>query len=140
MAASRQPGALDPIWAGTLGGLLAMWCTFVPSFLWIFMGAPYVETLIGNHRLNAALSAVTAAVVGIILNLTLWFGLHTLFAVVEQTRHYGVTLNIPDFATLDWLALTLALAAIIAIFRFKMGVIPVLLGSCLAGMFFYVAA
>jgi chromate transporter len=140
IAASRQPGILDPMWAGTLGGLLAMWCTFVPSFLWIFMGAPYVEALIGNHRLNAALSTITAAVVGIILNLALWFGLHTLFTTVEQERYFGVTLSIPNVASLSWPALILSLAAMIAVFRFKLGVVPVLLGSCLAGMLFHVIA
>jgi chromate transporter len=137
MAAARQAVGIDPMLAGTLGGLLAMWCTFVPSFLWIFMGAPYVEALLGNHRLNAALSAVTAAVVGIILNLAIWFGLHTLFASVDQTRRFGVTLNIPDLASLNLPALVLALAAMIAMFRFRLGVIPVLLASCLAGMAFY---
>ena len=136
MGASRQPGALDPMLAGTMGGLLAMWCTFVPSFLWIFMGGPYVEALIGNRRLNAALSAITAAVVGIILNLAVWFGLHTLFGEVEQTHWFGVTLNSPDVASLSWPVLLLSLAAMVAIFRFRIGVVPVLLGSCLAGMAF----
>lgn len=140
MAASRQAAGLDPMLAGTLGGLLAMWCTFVPSFLWIFLGAPYVEALIGNQRLNAALSAVTAAVVGIILNLAIWFGLHTLFGQVEQVHRFGVTLNIPDFASLNGLALILALAAMIAVFHFRVGVVPLLLASCLAGMGFYLAA
>jgi chromate transporter len=104
------------------------------------IGAPYVEALIGNQRLNAALSAITAAVVGIILNLALWFGLHTLFASVEQISHFGVTLSIPNVTSLIWPALILSLAAMIAVFRFKLGVIPVLLGSCLAGIFFHVIA
>ena len=94
------------------------------------------EALIGNQKLNAALSAVTAAVVGIILNLAIWFALHTLFAQVDQTRRFGVTLTIPDLASLSWPALVLSLAAMIAIFRFKIGVIPVLLASCLAGIAF----
>ena len=65
--------------AGTLGGLLTTWVTFVPCFLWIFLGAPYVETLRGNKGLAGALGAITAAVVGVILNLSIWFALHTLF-------------------------------------------------------------
>src|SRR5882762_10919966 len=84
MAAFRHPGALDPVLAGTLGGVLAMWTTFVPSFIWIFLGGPYIEALIGNKSLNAALSAITAAVVGVILNLAVWFSLHTLFAQVAE--------------------------------------------------------
>src|SRR5437660_2280157 len=79
MAAFREPGSLPPMVAGTLGGLLTTWVTFVPCFLWIFMGAPYIEKLRGNTALNAALSAITAAVVGVILNLAIWFAIHTVF-------------------------------------------------------------
>ena len=77
--AYRDPGALSPLAAGTLGGLLATWVTFVPCFLWIFLGAPFIERLRGNPAVAAALSAITAAVVGVVLNLALWFALHTLF-------------------------------------------------------------
>src|SRR5580698_1271271 len=76
MAAYRQPGSLSPALAGTLGGVLAQWCTFVPSFIWIFMGAPYIESLRNNKALSAALAAITAAVVGVIANLSLWLTLH----------------------------------------------------------------
>jgi chromate transporter len=79
MAAYRDPGGLSPMVAGTLGGLLATWVTFTPCFLWIFLGAPFVEKLRGNKALNAALSAITAAVVGVILNLAIWFAIHTVF-------------------------------------------------------------
>ncbi len=85
MAAFREPGALPPLLAGTLGGLLATWVTFAPCFLWIFLGAPYIEALRGNKALAGALSAITAAVVGVILNLAIWFALHTLF---RQTRRF----------------------------------------------------
>jgi chromate transporter len=132
-AAARHGGTLDPMVAGTLGGLIAMWTTFVPSFLWIFLGGPYVEALIGNKRLNAALSAVTAAVVGVILNLALWLALHTLFA---QMRPVGF-LNLPVLGSVNWPALAIALAAMVAIFRFRIGIIPVLAGSCLAGIAFH---
>ena len=84
LAAFRDPGALSPLLAGTLGGLLATWVTFAPCFLWIFLGAPFVETLRGNQALAAALSAITAAVVGVILNLAIWFAIHTLFREVGR--------------------------------------------------------
>jgi len=132
MAAARHAGisTLDPMVAGTLGGLIAMWTTFVPSFLWIFLGGPYVEALIGNRRLNAALSAVTAAVVGVILNLALWLALHTLFAQMQRVGF----LNLPVLGSVNWAALGIAIAALVAIFHFRTGVIPVLAGSCLAGI------
>ena len=79
MAAYRDPGSLAPALAGTLGGLLTTWVTFTPCFLWIFLGAPFVETLRGNRALSGALSMITAAVVGVILNLALWFAIHTMF-------------------------------------------------------------
>jgi chromate transporter len=132
LAAARHAGisTLDPMIAGTLGGLIAMWTTFVPSFLWIFLGGPYVEALIGNRRLNAALSAVTAAVVGVILNLALWLALHTLFAQMQRVG----SLNLPVLGSVNWAALGIAIAAMAAIFRFRVGIIPVLAGSCLAGI------
>ena len=79
MAAYRHPGALPPLLAGPLGGLLATWCTFVPCFLWIGLGAPFIERLRDNKPLNGALAGITAAVVGVILNLAIWFALHTDF-------------------------------------------------------------
>ena len=130
LAAARAPEGLDPVWAGTLGGLIAMWSTFVPSFLWIFMGGPYVEALIGNQRLNAALSAVTGAVVGVILNLALWLAIHTLFAASMQIG----PLSVPVLASVNWAAAAIATAAMVAIFRFKAGIIPVLAASCVAGL------
>ena len=139
LAAFRNPGVLDPTLAGFLGGLLAMWVTFVPSFLWIFLGGPYVESLIGNKPLSAALSSITAAVVGVILNLAVWFALHTLFGVVDQ-RHFGpLVVSIPVLSTVDWRALALSAAAIIAIFRFKIGMIKVFVACSAIGAAYYVA-
>jgi len=140
MAAFRHPGPPNPAMAGTLGGVLAMWCTFVPSFLWIFLGGPYVEALIGNKTLNAALSAITAAVVGVVLNLAVWFALHTLFARVDQAHAYGLTLNIPVANTVVWPALAISAAAMVAIFRLKLGMIPVLVASCAAGVLIHFVA
>ena len=80
LAAWRDPGTMSPLLAATLGGLLTTWVTFTPCFLWIFFGAPFVEALRANKALGAALGAITAAVVGVILNLAVWFALHVLFA------------------------------------------------------------
>ena len=79
MAAFRDPGRLPPLLAGVLGGLLTTWVTFTPCFLWIFLGAPFIEVLRGNQALGAALSTITAAVVGVVMNLAVWFALHTVF-------------------------------------------------------------
>jgi len=134
MAAYRDPGTLSPMLAATLGGLLATWVTFVPCFLWIFLGAPYIETLRGNKGLAGALSAITAAVVGVILNLSIWFGLHTLFRHTTPVRSFGLSFDMPVWGSLDLAAFVLAAAAATAIFRFNVGMIWVLAGSCAAGV------
>jgi chromate transporter len=134
MAAYRDPGTLSPMLAGTLGGLLATWVTFTPCFLWIFLGAPFVETLRGNKALSAALSAITAAVVGVVLNLAIWFAIHTLFRETVPVRAFPLSFDAPRLASVNWLALGLALAAAVAIFRFKVGMIPTLAASCSAGI------
>jgi chromate transporter len=134
IAAYRTPGTLDPVLAGTLGGALAMWCTFVPSFLWIFLGGPYVETLQNRLSLRAALSTITAAVVGVILNLAVWFGLHTLFAEVSDLTAYGIVLHVPILESIDWAAVLLSGGAVIAIFAFKAGVIPTMAACAAAGV------
>ena len=95
MAAFRQPGPLSPLLAGTLGGLLATWVTFTPCFLWIFLGAPFAEKLRGVRALNAALSAITAAVVGVILNLAVWFAVHTLFHETVPLRSTLFAFDVP---------------------------------------------
>jgi chromate transporter len=139
MAAFRDPGALPPMLAGTLGGLLATWVTFIPSFLWIFLGAPFIESLRGNKALNGALSAITAAVVGVILNLAVWFAIHTVFREVEPVRLFPLSFDAPRLSSVDPWALVLSVAAIVAIFRFKIGMIPTLIGCCSAGLLLYVA-
>jgi chromate transporter len=110
----------------------------VPPFLWIFLGGPYIEALIGNKSLNAALSAITAAIVGVILNLAIWFSLHALFERVPEIQRFGISFAVPDITSIHWPTLVLAVAAIIAIFRFKIGMIPVFGGSSLAGGIYYV--
>ena len=134
MAAFRDPGTLSPMLAGTLGGLLATWVTFTPCFLWIFLGAPFIETLRGNKGLAGALSAITAAVVGVILNLSIWFALHTVFRETVPVRSFGLSFDMPVWSSIDIAALVLAIAAAIAIFRFNMGMLTVLAGSCVAGV------
>ena len=134
MAAFRDAGGLPPMLAATLGGLLATWVTFVPCFLWIFAGAPYIETLRGNKALAGGLSAITAAVVGIILNLSIWFALHTMFRQTFEVKRFGLVFDAPVLASVDMPALALSLAAAIAIFRFKLGMLVVLAASCVAGV------
>ena len=92
--------------------MLTTWVTFVPCFLWIFLGAPFVETLRGNKALSAALAAITAAVVGVILNLAVWFALHTLFAELHAVHVLGLSLGVPVPAASNLAALVLTLAAI----------------------------
>ncbi|WP_421723015.1 chromate efflux transporter [Bauldia sp.] len=129
--AAYQGAADAPIAAGLVGGLLTTWVTFAPCFLWIFLGAPYIERLRGNARLAGALSAVTAAVVGVILNLALWFGLHVVFADVE-TLDLGLAHPAwPVWATVDGWAIALMAAALIALFALRLGVIATL-GICAA--------
>ena len=135
MAAFRDSGALPPLLAGTLGGLLATWVTFAPCFLWIFLGAPYIEALRGNKALGAALAAITAAVVGVVLNLAVWFALHLWFR--EAHRAPGLALDVPVWSSVDVWALALSAAAMIAIFRFRAGMIPTLAACSAAGLVLY---
>lgn len=134
MAAYRDPSGLSPMLAATLGGLLATWVTFTPCFLWIFLGAPYIERLRGNTGLAGALSAITAAVVGVILNLSIWFALHTLFRETVPVHAFPLDFDMPVPRSVDLPALLLAVAAATAIFRFKLGMLTVLAGSCAAGV------
>ena len=134
MAAYRDPSGLSPMLAATLGGLLATWVTFTPCFLWIFLGAPYIERLRGNTGLAGALSTITAAVVGVILNLSIWFALHTLFRETVPVHAFPLDFDMPVLRSVDLPALLLAVAAATAIFRFKLGMLTVLAGSCAAGV------
>ena len=139
MGAFRDPGALPPLLAGVLGGLLTTWVTFVPCFLWIFLGAPFVETLRGDKALSAALATITAAAVGVVLNLAVWFALHVLFAEVREVRVLGLTLDVPTLSSVNPASLALTVAALVAVFRFKVGMIPVLAACSAAGVLLYLA-
>src|SRR3954454_5352306 len=133
-AAFREPGALSRLMAGTLGALLATWVTFTPCFLWTFLGAPFIETLHGNKGLAGALTSINAAVVGVILNLSIWFALHTVFRETAAVRSFGLSFDMPVLASVDIAALVLAIAAATAIFRFNLGMLTVLGGSCAIGV------
>ena len=137
LGAWRAPGPLNPVLAGTLGGLLTTWVTFTPCFLWIFFGAPFVEMLRANKALAAALGAVTAAVVGVILNLAVWFGLQVLFASLRPLHWLGATVDVPVLASANIPSIVLAAAAAVAVFRFKFGMVPVLLASSLTGVLYF---
>lgn len=124
LAAFREAAPFSPVTAGLLGAAMTIWVVFVPSMLWIFAGAPFVEQLRTNKRLTGALAAITAAVVGVILNLTVWFALHVLFGHVQET-HYGF-LRWYAFspAGLDTVAASLAVIAGVLAFRFHIGLVP----------------
>ncbi|MER8972687.1 MULTISPECIES: chromate efflux transporter [unclassified Mesorhizobium] len=139
MGAYRAPGVLSPLVAGTLGGLLTTWVTFVPCFLWIFLGAPFMETMRSNKALSAALSAITAAVVGVILNLAVWFALHVLFHELREVNWLGMTLDVPVFSSVNLPSLVLTVGALLAVFRFKIGMIPVLATCSVLGVLYGVA-
>jgi chromate transporter len=122
MGGFNHPGSLPPLLSATIGAALTTWCTFVPCFLWILVGAPHIEQLRGNVKLTAALSTVTAAVVGVVLNLAIWFGQHVLFPANTAVNGFG---------------LVVALVALIGMQKWKWDVIPVVLGAGLAGLFWH---
>lgn len=139
MGAYRAPGSLHPLIAGTLGGLLTTWVTFVPCFLWIFLGAPFMEGMRSNKALSAALSAITAAVVGVILNLAVWFALHVLFGELREMRGFGMTVDVPILSSVNIPSLILTVGALLAVFRFKIGMLPVLAACSILGLLYGLA-
>ena len=138
MAAYRDPGQLPPLVAGTLGGLLATWTTFAPCFLWIFVIAPFIEGLRDNALLDGPLRAVTAAAVGMIINLSVWFGIRTLFHDVDSVHYAWISFDVPDLASLDPAALALSVAAAIAVLRFRLSSALTLFASSAVGVLLYV--
>ena len=133
IAAFRHPGTLSPYTAGVLGSLLTTWVTFVPCFLWIFLGAPYIEALRSNRVIHAALSAITAAVVGVILNLSVWFAVHTVFLTVQLQTIGPMRVDVPIWSSIDLAALVLSASALVAMLRFKIGMGWTLAGSAACG-------
>lgn len=134
LGAYREAGVLSPLLAATLASILATWVTFMPCFLWIFLGAPFIEKLRGNQALNGAMSCITAAVVGVVLNLGLWFAIHALFAEVELWQGLGMSLDIPAWETLDVFALALTAGAIVAVFYFRVNMFLTLLSCAVIGL------
>jgi chromate transporter len=137
LGAYRDPGPFSPIAGGVLGSLVTIWVTFVPCFYWIFLGAPFVEKLRGNRTLSAALSAITAAVVGVVLNLAVWFSIHTLFGVVESFTWRGLHLELPVLSSFDWRSGLIALLAFALTFVWKRSMATTLAACILAGAALY---
>ena len=138
MGAFRDPGTLNPWVAAVLGACLVTWVTYVPCFLWIFLGAPHIEALRGNARLSAALTAITAAVVGVIANLAVFFAVHTLFGVVDDGRPYGwIRLDVPQWSTISPRALAVGALAFWLLFRRRLDVLPTLGVCAVAGGVLY---
>jgi len=140
MGAFRDPNELNPFVAGTLASILVTWVTYVPCFLWIFLGAPYIEALRGNRALGAALSAITAAVVGVILNLAVWFSIHTLFEIVSEFKRFGVTIDVPELRSIDLAATAIGILAAILLFRLRLNMLATLLICALVGVVWSVIA
>ncbi len=131
MGAHRDPGELHPLLAATLASVLVTWVTFVPCFLWIFLGAPYMEALRSSRKAAAALATITAAVVGVIANLAAWFAIHTLFRDVREFTLAPVRIPAPDLASLDPAALAIAAIAGVLLFRVKLSLLKTL-ATCAA--------
>ncbi len=128
LAAYRNGGG-TPLVMGVLGAVVTLWATFAPCFLWIFAGAPYVARIAAMPRLKSALSAITAAVVGVILNLTVWFALHVIFKSVTERDAGILHLTVPQLGSVDVTALGLAAFAAWLLFRMHAGIMTVL-GVC----------
>ncbi len=114
----QNPGPLSPLAGGTIGAAITTWVTFVPCFIWIFLGAPHIERLRGNRRISTALTAVTAAVVGVILNLAIWFGTDTLF---------------PEKQPVNWLGAAITVVGFLLMIRFKVQILWIVMGAAAIG-------
>ncbi|MXN65256.1 chromate efflux transporter [Stappia sp. GBMRC 2046] len=134
LAGYREPAPFSPLAGGVLAAVMTVWVTFTPSFLWIFLGAPYIERLRGNARLSAAMQGITAAVTGTILNLAVWFALHVFFADVALIDGRWLSLPLPNVATVDVTAILLAAVAAFLVFRTKSGVATVVAVTALLGL------
>ena len=136
MGAFRNPGTLDPMMAGFIASVLVTWVTFIPCFLFIFVGAPYIEYLRGNKSLNTALSGITSAVVGVVLNLSVWFTIHTLFNEVTEKEISGIHLLIPEWQSIEWGAAGIAVIAAVAFFILRFDMLKTIGLSVLLGLIY----
>ena len=134
MGAFRNHGSLDPLTAGIAGSVLVTWVTFIPCFLFIFAGAPYIQWLEGNKKFSTALSGITAAVVGVIANLSVWFALHLLFKNSVSLEFGLLRFDVPVLQSLDISSLLLSITAFIMYFYFKLDMIKTILYCAAAGM------
>jgi chromate transporter len=132
--------------AGLIGSLIVNWVTYLPCFLWIFLGAPYIERLRGQQEFSCALSGITAAVVGVILNLAVWFSLKALFGPLTNVNWGPLMLHVPQWSVssdvavrFSWATLLLAIAAAVALFRYRRGVMEVLLAAVMLGTILHAA-
>jgi chromate transporter len=137
LGAYRNPGSLDPWAAAVIGALLTVWVTFVPCFLFVLLGAPYVERLRGNRLLSSALTGITAAVVGVIANLALYFGLHTLFADVTTYDSGPFNVAVPHLDSIRWDAVAVTGLACVLLFRVRLSVLWTLGACSVAGAALY---
>jgi chromate transporter len=138
VGAYQHPGGLDPLAAGTVGAFVAVWATFAPCFLWIFLGAPYVESLRGNRRLGAALETVTAAVVGVIANLAVTFAIATLFTEVGTARLLGrFDVPAPVWSSADAFAAAVAVVAFVGLWKLRWRPLVVIAASATLGLVWY---
>ncbi len=134
LAAYRSNGGANSIAMGILGAIVTLWATFAPCFLYIFAGAPYIERLKNAPRLHSALSAITAAVVGVILNLSVWFALHVLFRNVVEVAAGPLHVTVPELASIDVVAVTIAVVAALLLFRFHAGIMSTLAACAALGL------
>jgi len=139
LGAFREAGWDNALLAGTLGGLLTTWVTFAPCFAFIFLGAPYMEGLRTNRALSAALTAVTASVVGVILNLAIWFAIHVIWREVQRIEVGPLSMELPVLGSIDWIAAGLSALALVAVFRLRLGMTTVLTGAAVLGIGLYAA-
>jgi chromate transporter len=137
MGAWRQPQPFSPLAAGVIGSVIATWVTYTPCFLWILLGAPYIEWLRRRRSLTHALSGITAAVVGVILNLAVWFSLHTLFGTVDEVHVSVMRLWLPAWSTIDWGAAAIAALSFGSLFVLHWGMVRTLVIGITAGLAIY---
>jgi len=135
----QHPGSLDPLVAGVLGAIVATWATFAPCFLWIFLGAPFIEQLRGNERLAMGLTTITAAVVGVVLNLAVWFAVNTLFTTVNERQILGGPVPVPVWSSIDGFAVAVAVVCFVGLWRLRWNVVLVVIGSAIAGLVYTLA-
>jgi chromate transporter len=134
LAAFRAPDPFGPLLAGVLGAALTTWVTFAPCFLWIFAFAPWMGRLQRSPALKGGLAAVTAAVVGVIANLALWFALHVLFARLLAVQAGPLRLEVPEWASFDWRAAVIAALAVMLVFALKWSIVRTLIASAVLGL------